>query len=133
MSCTNILTMTNFTTLQKKPRMHNTQVSTYRLDVDKRMIHTKELLNTKETSLANVKVLKQRASHTHTSVSNIYTVKSLIKGHFGDNINSHALSLVERLFKLYCYLGKQNYQVPKNVHYREILNTVSLYRRVHYR
>ena len=53
--------------------MHNTQVLTYRLDVDKRMIHTKELLNTKETSLANVKVLKQRASHTHISIKYIYS------------------------------------------------------------
>ena len=39
---------------------------------------------------------------------NIYTLKPLNKGHVGDNIiNSHALSLVERLssfwrFKLYC-------------------------------
>ena len=50
----------------------------------------------------------------------IYTVKPLNKGHVGDNINLHALSLVERLsssrrFKLYCYyiyIGKQNFRVP---------------------
>ena len=47
-------------------------------------------------------------------------VKPPNKGHIGDNINSHALSLVERLsssqrFKLYCYyiyIGKQNFRVP---------------------
>ena len=48
-----------------------------------------------------------------TCVSDVYpcTVKPLNKGHVGDNINSHALSLVERLsssqrFKLYNTIEK---------------------------
>ena len=71
----------------------------------------------------------------------MFTVKPLNKGHVRDNnINSHALSLVGRMsssqkFKLYSYIlniGKQNFQVPRIIQCREVYDTVSLSRRVHY-
>ena len=52
------------------------------------------------------------------------TVKPSNKGHIGDNVYSHVLSLVERLsfyqrFKiivLLLYIGNQNFWIPRTVH-----------------
>ena len=54
-----------------------------------------------------------------TGELHVYTVKPPNKGHIGDNINSHALSLVERLsssrrFKLYCYYRETGFSGSKN-------------------
>ena len=71
------------------------------------------------------------------------TVKPSNKGHIGDNVYSHVLSLVERLsfyqrFKIIVLLlynyRKPKFLDPKNCPpYREVFNTVSLSRRVHCR
>ena len=70
-------------------------------------------------------------------ISHIITVNPLNKGHVRDNINSHAFSLVDRLsssrrFKLYCYYRETKFSGPRTVHCREVFNTVSLSRRIHY-
>ena len=49
-----------------------------------------------------------------------YAVKPPNKGHVGDNKNSHALSLVERLsssrrFKLYCYYRETKFSGPREL------------------
>ena len=70
-------------------------------------------------------------NHTHFGT----TVKPLNKGHVGDNINSHALSLVERLsssrrFKLYCYYMEKEFSGSQEL--SAVDNTVSLSQSVHH-
>ena len=56
---------------------------------------------------------------SNSECQKVHTVKTPNKGHVGDNINSHALSLVERLsssqrFKLYCYYRETEFSGPMN-------------------
>ena len=57
--------------------------------------------------------------HIHEVMILGNTVKPLNNGQVGDNINSHALSLLERLsssrrFKLYCYYRETNFLGPES-------------------
>ena len=61
---------------------------------------------------------------TAAVINHTITVKPPNKGHVGDNINSHALSLVERLssfrrFELYCYYRETEFSGPRTVLCRE--------------
>ena len=73
--------------------------------------------------------------HIQGGFANIITVtvESLNKGHIGDNINSVALSFIERLSSFRGSIGHIIFGTSNSVLCREVYYTVSLFQRVHYR